>query len=279
MPLLHQAVTRSFRLNCQAVEHARLADCEIADINHLLHFAFAFCDNFSRLERDELAELVFQFAQCVTKTANSVAAYRTRSRTPFQERFLSTRNRLVVIIIRCGTHTCDSPPINRRNLVDLRSATAPFAIEDAFVNVSKTKLFENRLHNLSGGIPRLRDAVHQSSARPAVAPYQNYFRLRQNCRIESIASSTTSAVMSSGGRNRIEFSPDRSVSTPRSKRPFQNSSRVFASGRSKARNSPRPRAAEISGSSFCRFRSRTKKYPPTFSAFSTKCSFSTMRRK
>src|SRR6266480_1198134 len=255
MPLLHQPVTRSFRLDRKAIEHARLADCEIADINHLLHFAFAFGDNFSGLERDELAELVFQVAQCVAKTANSVAAHRTRSRTPFQERFLSTRNRLVVIIIRCGTHTCDSPPINRRNLVDLRSATAPFAIEDAFVNFSKTELFENRLHNLNGGIPRLRDAVRQSSARRAVAPYQNYFRLRQNCRIASIASSITSAVMSSGGRNRIEFSPERSVSTPRSKKPFQNCTRVFASGKSKARNSPRPRAAEISGSSFCRSRS------------------------
>src|SRR5437660_8044203 len=255
MPLFHQPVTRSFRLNCQTIEHPRLADCEIADIDHLLHFAFAFGDNFSGLEGDELPELVFQFAQCVAKTANSVAAHRTRSRTPFQERFLSTRNRLVVIIIRRGTHTCDSPSINRRNLFDLCTTTAPFAIEDAIVYVSEAKLFENRLHNLSGGIPRLRDAGRQSSARPAVAPYQNYFRLRQNCRIDSIASSITSVVMSSGGRNRIEFSPERSVSTPRSKKPFQNASRVLASGRSKARNSPRPRAAEISASSFCRSRS------------------------
>ena len=61
-----------------------------------------------------------------------------------------------------------------------------------------------------------------------------------------MASSITSPVISSAGRNRIEFSPERSVRTPRSKKPFQNSSRVFASGRSKARNSPRPRAAEIS---------------------------------
>src|SRR5256884_8984171 len=124
-------MARPFGLDGQPVKHARLADREIADINHLLHFAFTFRDDFSSLEGDKLTELVFQVAQCVAKTANSVAAHRTRSRTPFQERFLSTRNRLVVIIIRCGTHTCDSPPINRRNLVDLRSATAPFAIEDA----------------------------------------------------------------------------------------------------------------------------------------------------
>src|SRR5256884_8650145 len=224
-------MARPFGLDGQPVKHARLADREIADINHLLHFAFAFGDNFSGLERDELAELVFQVAQCVAKTANSVTAHRTRSRTPFQERFLSTRNRLVVIIIRCGTHTCDSPPINRRNLVDLRSATAPFAIEDAFVNVSKTELFENRLHNLNGGIPRLGDAVRQSSPGPAVAPYQNYFVFRQTCRIDSIASSITSAVISSGGRNRSLFSPARSARTTRSAKAFLNASRVFASGK------------------------------------------------
>src|SRR5206468_9891192 len=108
---------------------------------------FAFGDNFSGLERDQLTEFVFQLTQCVAQATYGFAAHRTRSRTPFQERFLSTRNRLLVIIIRCGTHTCDSPSINRRNLVDLRSATAPFAIEDAFVNVSKAEFLQDGLHS------------------------------------------------------------------------------------------------------------------------------------
>src|SRR5437763_2964338 len=170
MPLLHQPVTRSFRLDRKAIEHARLADCEIANVDHLLHFAFAFGDNFSGLERDELAELVFQFAQCVAKTANSVAAHRTRSRAPFQERVLSTRNRLVVIVIRCGTHTCDSPSINRRNLVDLCSATAPFAIEDTIVYVGKTELFESRFHKIERllHIFRSDDSVNRFLCNPVV---------------------------------------------------------------------------------------------------------------
>src|SRR5947207_3257726 len=75
----------------------------------------------------------------------------------------------------------------------------------------------------------------------------HYLFLRlQNSRISSIASSITPAVISSAGRKRIEFSPERRVKTPRSKKPCQNSSRVFGSGKSKARNNPRPRAAEIS---------------------------------
>src|SRR6266545_3638011 len=141
MPLLHQPVTRSFRLNCQPIKHARLADREVADIYHLLNFAFPFSDDLTSLERDQLAELVFQFAQCVTQATNGLTAHRTRSRTPFQKRFLSTRNRLVIIVIRCGAYAGDSASINWRNLVDLCTATAPFAIKDAVVYVSKTKLF------------------------------------------------------------------------------------------------------------------------------------------
>src|SRR5262245_43896173 len=155
MPLLHQPVTRSFRLNGQAIQHPRLPDREIANVDHLLHFAFAFSDNFSGLERDDVAELRFQFAQCVPKTANSFTAYWARSRTPFQERFMRTRNRLVVILVRSGTHTGDSASIDWRNLIDLCTATAPFAIEDTIVYVSKTKLFENCLHILKSTLRRL----------------------------------------------------------------------------------------------------------------------------
>ena len=48
MPLFHQTVIRPLRLNRQAVKHSRLADGEIADIDHLLHFAFALSYDFSR---------------------------------------------------------------------------------------------------------------------------------------------------------------------------------------------------------------------------------------
>ena len=59
MPLFHEPVTRPLRLNCQPVEHTGLANGKVADVDHFLHFAFAFSDNFSRLERHELAELMF----------------------------------------------------------------------------------------------------------------------------------------------------------------------------------------------------------------------------
>jgi hypothetical protein len=100
-------------LNCQPIKHPRLADREVANIDHLLHFAFTLGDDFPSLERDQLAELVFQFAQCVAKTANCLTAHRTRSRAPFQKRIMRTRNRLVVIVVRCGAYAGDAASINR----------------------------------------------------------------------------------------------------------------------------------------------------------------------
>src|SRR5438105_8872744 len=219
MPLLHQTVTRPFRLNRQAIKHSRLTDREIADVDHLLHFAFAFGDNFSGLERNELTKLVFQFAERVSQTANSVAANGPGSLSPFLKSFLRARNRRFVIVVRRRANAGELCSINRRDLVDLRAAAAPLAVEDAGIFLAEREFFEHRLHC--------------------------YFRFRQYCRIESIASSTTFAVMSSAGRKRIEQSPDRNVSTPRSNNPFQNLSRVSPSGRSNARNNPRPRTAVI----------------------------------
>ncbi len=79
MPLLHQAMVRALGLNRQAVKHARLTDGEVADVDHLLHFAFAFGENLARLERDEFAEIVLLLAQGVAELADGFAADRTRA--------------------------------------------------------------------------------------------------------------------------------------------------------------------------------------------------------
>ena len=82
---------RPFGRDGQAIEHARQADREVADIDHLLHFAFAFGDNLAGLERDELAEVVLQFAQSVAELPNGFAAHRAGRDAPFQKSFLSAR--------------------------------------------------------------------------------------------------------------------------------------------------------------------------------------------
>ena len=91
MPLLHQAMIRALRLNRQAVKHARLADGEIADVDHLLHLAFALGENLARLERDEFAEIFLLLAQSVAELADGFAAHRAGRDAPFLERLLSAR--------------------------------------------------------------------------------------------------------------------------------------------------------------------------------------------
>ena len=110
MPLLHQTVTGPFRLNRQAIKHARLTDSEIADVDHLLHFAFAFRDNFAGLERNELTEIVLEIAQRVTETANGIAANRSGRDAPFQKCFMRATDRPVRSLppTRCGREPAPS---------------------------------------------------------------------------------------------------------------------------------------------------------------------------
>src|SRR6266404_1242342 len=223
---------RPFRLNGQAIKHARLTDSQIADVDHLLSFALAFGDDLPRFHRHELAEVMFRVAQRVAQAADSFAAYWSGSDTPFQKCFVCPANRSFVIFIGRCPNAGEFPAVDWRDLVDLRApaAAGPFAAKGARIFLGQIESLENRLH------PYLR-------------------RPRQYFRTTSIASSTTSAVMSSAGRKRIEFSPERSVSTPASNKPFHISSRALASGRSKARNIPRPRTALMKSNSFCSSRS------------------------
>ena len=58
MPLLVHAVLGPLGVHRQAVEHARLADGEVADVDHLLDFAIALGLDLAHLEADQAAEAV-----------------------------------------------------------------------------------------------------------------------------------------------------------------------------------------------------------------------------
>src|ERR1700719_4124971 len=93
-------MARPFGLNRQTVKHARLADGEIGDVDHLLNFAFTFGENFAGLESNELTKLVFQLTERVSETTNGVAPDRTGCFSPLFERFQRARDRRLVIIVR-----------------------------------------------------------------------------------------------------------------------------------------------------------------------------------
>src|SRR5207237_4634943 len=132
----------SLRLNRQAVEHARLTDGEITDVDHLLHFALPFRENLSSLERYQLAKLVFQLAQRIAQTADGVAANGPGSLSPFFKGFLRTCNRRLVIVVRSGPNPREFFSINRRDLVDLPAAATPLAIEDSGIILAQREFFE-----------------------------------------------------------------------------------------------------------------------------------------
>ena len=90
----------------QAVELPRQADGEVADVDHLLHFAVALGADLAHLERDQIAERLLQLAQRLAEIAHQLAALRRRPFAP-------------------GAGTPAPPPSRpRRNSPALASSTA-----------------------------------------------------------------------------------------------------------------------------------------------------------
>src|SRR3984893_10825760 len=81
-----------------------------------------------------------------TNPRAGVAARGSRCNAPFQERFLRARDRCVVIFIGRRPNAGKSPSIDRRDLVDLGAATAPFAVKDSGVVLGQAELLDDRLH-------------------------------------------------------------------------------------------------------------------------------------
>ena len=82
MPGLHHPVVGALGGERQAVELARQADREVADVDHLLHFAQAFGGDLAGLERDQPAEVGLGRAQLFAEQAHQLAAARRRHVAP-----------------------------------------------------------------------------------------------------------------------------------------------------------------------------------------------------
>ena len=130
-------------LNGQTVKHSRLPDGEIADVDHLLHFPFAFSDDLAGFERDQLPEFVLELAKGVAQTSNGIAANRTRRLPPFLERLLRARNSLLIIIVSGGVNAADLFPVDRRDFLNFVPATAPLAVKNSWVILAEREFFEH----------------------------------------------------------------------------------------------------------------------------------------
>ena len=87
MPRLGHAVAGAFRGDAQAVELARQANGEVADVDHLLNFAVAFLDRLAAFQRDQLAQSLLVGAQLLAQQADQLAAPGSGDQTPCLEGF------------------------------------------------------------------------------------------------------------------------------------------------------------------------------------------------
>ena len=69
----------------QAIDLARQADREVADVDHLLHFAEPFGGDLAGLDRHQPAELGLALPQLFAEQAHQLAALRRRHMPPFLE--------------------------------------------------------------------------------------------------------------------------------------------------------------------------------------------------
>ena len=85
MPGLGHPVAGPLGSDHEAVQLARQADGEIADVDHLLHFAQALGDDLAGLERHQRAERLLRGAQFLAKQAHELAPPGRRNLAPGQE--------------------------------------------------------------------------------------------------------------------------------------------------------------------------------------------------
>ena len=93
VPGLHHAVAGALGGDGQAVELARQADGEVADVDHLLHFAQAFAGDLAGLDRHQPAQRRLVRAQLLAEQPHQFAAARRRHRAPGRERPRGRRRR------------------------------------------------------------------------------------------------------------------------------------------------------------------------------------------
>src|SRR5438477_13123269 len=120
----------ALRWHRQAVKLPRQPDCEIADVDHFLHFPFAFSDDFARLEGDKPGQIGFGGAKGIAESPDRLPTNRRRSAAPFQERFLGACD-CGVIILRVGfADAGDGFAVDWGEPLTDWTAAAPCAAED-----------------------------------------------------------------------------------------------------------------------------------------------------
>ena len=115
MPLLVHTVLRTLGVHGLAVEHARLADRKVEDIDHLLDLAVTFGLDLAVFQRHEAAERILVFAKRVADSSRGFAANGRGNGAPFPESVPGRIDETVVFRPRRRTNTGDQLAVCRVN--------------------------------------------------------------------------------------------------------------------------------------------------------------------
>jgi hypothetical protein len=148
MPLLDTYGAWTARCASSAIELPREPAGEVADVDHLLHFALALGGDLAHFERDESAKILLMFAQRVAELPDDPR--RAAGRGSFASvRNASCARPAMRIIFGCRhlPHAGDARAVDRSDDVNGRPAAVPLAVESARVGIArKTELLQDIVH-------------------------------------------------------------------------------------------------------------------------------------
>mgnify|MGYP000962076897 CR=1 FL=1 len=131
MPLFHQPMLRTFGGDGEAIQLSAQTDGEIADVDHLLHFAERLLPDFANLPRHQFGEIGFVLSQRFAKAPHELAAHRGRDDAPTEKGFMGVPDRGGDIVSRRHGKGGEGPTVDGRVHVQhvagarLRTAAAP----------------------------------------------------------------------------------------------------------------------------------------------------------
>lgn len=73
VPGLHETVTRTLRRHGLAVEHAGLSQCEVANVNHFLDFAFSLRNGLAGFNLNQNAQVMLVLCKQLSPTLHHIA--------------------------------------------------------------------------------------------------------------------------------------------------------------------------------------------------------------
>ena len=135
VPLLEHAVVGTLGVHGEPVELPREAGREVADVDHLLHFALALGEDLAHLERHQVAQLRLVPAQPLADLAHDLPTLGGRYRAPLEEGLVGALDDAVVLVHGDLAHRRDAGAVDGRMDLEFGPGAHPLAGEAARIHI------------------------------------------------------------------------------------------------------------------------------------------------